>query len=193
MTPNTAKIILVRHGESEGNRDRRFTQSGDVALTDFGREQAKATGLRLRQGHHPSRIIASPYRRAHDTALIIAACFDMPVELDDGFVEQSYGIFAGRPYESLIEDAAFHEGPRWQWRPPEGESLIDVSERAVPALHRVAAASLGQEAVVVSHGGVMLALCAHALGSWDGLTVTPNAGVVIVDYDGTRFSAPRSE
>jgi len=60
----------------------------------------------------------------------------------------------------------------------------------VPAFERLVRGSVGEEVVVVSHGGVMLALCAYVTGSWDGLTVTPNAGIVVVEYGAGRFGPP---
>ena len=184
------RLLLVRHGESEGNRDRTFTQNPDVPLTPFGREQARAAAHRLAKGYRPSRIVASPFTRARQTADIIAAVLGLSVELDAAFREQSFGIFAGQPYEALLTDAAYHEGPRWNWRPQGGESLADVYERVVPAFDRVARGANGQDVVIVSHGGVMVTLCAYVCGSWEGVTVTPNAGVVVVERHDGRYTPP---
>ncbi|HXQ20459.1 MAG TPA: histidine phosphatase family protein [Candidatus Acidoferrales bacterium] len=191
-THNGARLILVRHGESEGNRDRTFTQSPEVPLTPNGREQVRATAERIAASYAPARIVASPYTRARQTAEIIGALLALPVELEAAFREQSFGVFAGQPYDTVLRDAAYHDGPRWQWRPPGGESLMDVSARVVPAFERLAGAAAGQDVVVVSHGGVMLALCAHVTGSWDGLSVTPNAGVVVVERRRGRYAPPHA-
>lgn len=185
------RLILVRHGESEGNRDRKFTQHVDVALTDTGREQARAAGETIARLFKPSRIFASPYARARHTAEIIGEVVGLPVETEPDLREQSFGVFAGQPYESLLSDAAYHDGPRWSWRPTEGESLIDVYERAVPALERIARAWIGHDVIVVSHGGVMLALCAFfGGGDWEKQTVAPNAGIVVVEHTGDTYSLP---
>ena len=187
---HTTRLLLVRHGESEGNRDRTFTQNPDVPLTSVGREQARAAAQRMARRYRPARVIASPFARARQTAEIIAAVLGLPVEFDAAFREQSFGIFAGQPYDALLTDAAYHEGPRWDWRPQGGESLTDVYERVVPAFDRVAQSASGQDVVIVSHGGVMVTLCAYVTGSWDGVTVTPNAGVVVVERHGARYSPP---
>jgi broad specificity phosphatase PhoE len=187
---NKGRLILVRHGESEGNRDRTFTQHVDVALTELGIEQARAAGEIIIERFRASRIIASPYARAYRTAEVIAEMIGLEVEIEPAIREQSFGVFAGQPYESLLSDAAYHEGPRWNWRPQEGESLVDVFERAVPALERIARESAGRDVVIVSHGGVMLALCAFAGGGWEKQSVTPNAGIVAIEHDGTTFGAP---
>jgi broad specificity phosphatase PhoE len=184
------RLLLVRHGESEGNRDRTFTQNAEVPLTPFGREPARATAERIASTYAPSRVVASPFTRARQTAEIIAAVLGLPVAFEAALREQSFGIFAGQPYDALLSDAAYHEGPRWQWRPQGGESLLDVHARVVPAFERLARSGAHQDTVIVSHGGVMLALCAYVTGSWDGITVTPNAGVVVVEYHNGSYRAP---
>jgi len=186
MSPT--RLILVRHGESEGNRDRTFTQSASVPLTPLGREQAGQAAALIAEQFAPQRVVASPFARARETAEIVAAAFGLEVELEAALREQSFGVFAGQPYEALLGDAAYHEGPRWHWRPEGGESLIDVSARVVPAFERLARESAGRDTVIVSHGGVMLTLCAFVAGSWDGLSVTPNAGVVVVEFAEGRYT-----
>ncbi len=155
-----------------------------------GREQALATAQRIVQQYQPARIVASPYVRAWQTAEIIAAVLRLEVESESDLREQNFGVFAGQPYDALLGDAAYHDGPRWHWRPSGGESLMDVYERVVPVFERVARDSAGSDVVLVSHGGVMLALCAFVSGSWDGITVTPNAGIVVIQKCGDRFTPP---
>jgi broad specificity phosphatase PhoE len=60
----------------------------------------------------------------------------------------------------------------------------------VPVFEQITAEGSGRDIVAVSHGGVMLALCAYVTGSWDGITVTPNAGIVVVEHKAGRYSAP---
>lgn len=182
-----ARLILVRHGESEGNRDRRFTQSSKVPITDLGRRQAQEAAEAIAARFRPTRLISSPYVRARQTAEILAARLGLPIEEHEEFREQSFGVFAGKPYESLLSDAGYHDRPRWVWRPPGGESLEDVAARVVPAALRVAEECCGTEVVIVSHGGVMLALSAYVNGGWEGLSVPPNGGIVVLDYAGGSF------
>jgi broad specificity phosphatase PhoE len=187
---STGRLILVRHGESEGNRERTFTQDQRVALTARGREQASAAALQIAKRYKPIRIMASPYLRAWQTAEVIAEVLGLGVQAVPGLHEQNFGIFAGQPYDALLSDPAYHEGPRWHWRPQGGESLTDVYERVVPIFERITGESGGQDVVIVSHGGVMLALCAYVTGSWDGVTLTPNAGIVVVEHRAGRYSSP---
>ncbi|MCK6555137.1 histidine phosphatase family protein [Candidatus Binatia bacterium] len=185
-----ARIILVRHGESEGNRDRTFTQHTNVPLTERGREQARAAGVRIRALCAPARLVASPFARARQTAEIIAGEIDCAVHFEAAFCEQSFGVFAGRPYTAMLDDAAFHEGPRWEWRPPGGESIADVYARAVPAFERLVQSSGADDVVLVSHGGVMFALWAFVAGSWEAARVAPNAGIVVVEHRAGVYEPP---
>jgi broad specificity phosphatase PhoE len=189
-TSPPGRLILVRHAESEGNRDRTFTQHANVPLTGRGRDQARTAAEQIQACYAPVRVVTSPYARARQTAEIIAGMLGLTVQLEAALREQSFGILAGQPYEALLTDAAYHEGPRWRWRPQGGESLADVYERVVPAFERIASSHAGQDVVIVSHGGVMLALCAHVTGSWDGLEITPNAGIVILGHRDSRYSRP---
>jgi len=185
------RLLLVRHGESEGNRDRTFTQHTDVPLTALGRTQARAAALRMAECFRPARLVSSPYARARQTAEIIGAVLGLSVEIEAALREQSFGVFAGQPYEALLTDAAYHEGPRWSWRPQGGESLVDVYDRVVHAFERIARDGAGRDVVVVSHGGVMLTMCRRIAGTWDGLQVTPNAGILVVEHCAGTFQAPR--
>ncbi len=186
------RLILVRHGESEGNRDRTFTQSPEVPLTEIGHRQAQDAAERIRHRHAPQRIVSSPYRRAHQTAEIIARAIGLGIELEPELREQSFGVFAGKPYTALLADASYHEGPRWAWRPEGGESLVDVAGRAVPAVKRIVARAEENEIVIVSHGGVMLAICAHVNGGWEGVPVSPNCGIVIIEIESGRWQIAES-
>lgn len=176
-----SRLILVRHGESEGNRDRTFTRNPEVPLTAQGEAQARAAAARIAEAYAPARLVASPYTRARQTAEIIAARFRLSVEIEAALREQSFGSYAGRPYDALFEDDTYHTTPRTHWRPPGGESLLEVYARVVPAFERIARSNPDDDIVIVSHGGVMLALCAYASGSWEDITVTPNAGVVVIE------------
>jgi broad specificity phosphatase PhoE len=180
------RLILVRHGESEGNRDRTFNRNPDVPLTPYGREQASVAASRIAVDYQPVRIVTSPFTRARQTAEIIAEVFQLPVEIEPALREQGFGTFAGRPYDAMFEDASYHAAPRTHWRPAGGESLLDVYERVVPAFDRIAQVSVGHDVIVVSHGGVMLALCAYVTGAWENVTLTPNAGIVVVEHRGGR-------
>jgi len=142
-------FALVRHGETDWNRERRIQGSTDIPLNDTGRAQAAATG-ELMRGRQWSRIVASPLGRAAETATIIADAIGMPgPELDAAFVERNYGDAEGLTGAEL--DARYPEGAEVPGR----ETREAVAERVVAALHRLAAEHPGESIVVVAHGGVI--------------------------------------
>jgi probable phosphoglycerate mutase len=178
------RLILVRHGESEGNQVRQFSVTPDIELTDLGREQAREAGRRIAATFRPRAVVASSFRRARLTAELIAAEVGhvAPILVEDDLRERSIGELAGQPYESMRRHPTFDVERFWEWRPPGGESLVDVAERASRVLVRLATAYPGDDVVVVSHGGVMLALCAHVEGGWYRPRVAGNCELLVVTH-----------
>ena len=181
------RLVLIRHGESEGNRDRTFTRTPEVPLTDAGRDQVRARADWVAARYSPVRIVTSPFRRARETAAILAERLAVPVTTEDGLRERSFGELAGRPYSALAECDGYDPVNYWTWCPPGGETLDEVVVRAGGALDRVAAEAPDEDVVVVSHGGVMMALWRHVTGAWRAGKVARNAGVVVVEHDGGRY------
>ncbi len=185
------RLILVRHGESEGNRERRFTITPSVPLTARGREQARAAGQRIAREFKPGLVIASPYARARETAEIIAAALSLALEIEPNLFERRFGSLAGESYDVETAALAFDPIARWAWRPPGGgESFEDVRARIAPVLSRLARENPDREVVIVSHGAVMLTAWAYLTGVASGVAVPPNCGIVVVEHDGARFEAP---
>jgi broad specificity phosphatase PhoE len=184
------KLIMVRHGESEGNAIRRFTTSGDAKITELGRRQAHEAALRIKLKFRPTLVIASTFARARETGLIIAAELRIPIEYEAEFREQSLGDLAGQPYESVANDPSFDPKRSWVWRAPGGESHEDVLRRVAPVLDRVARQYPGDEIIIVSHGGVMRSVWAHVTGKWENAHVPPNCGIVVIEHESGRYRAP---
>jgi len=185
------KLILVRHGESEGNRDRRFTTTAQAPMTELGRRQALEAAHTIRALFRPVLIVASPYLRASETARIIADQVAVRVEIHQALYEQDLGRLKGLPYEVVREDPNYEPARSWLWRPPGGESQEDVRRRTGPVLDRIAARYPDSEVVIVSHGAVMRALWAHVEGRWDHARIPPNCGIVLIEHEAGRYDAPR--
>ena len=189
------RLILVRHGESEGNRDRRFSISSEVELTETGREQAREVARRLKARFQPELVISSAFRRARQTSAIIAAELNLPVEVVEDIHERDLGELRGESYERLRELVKlapdFDPKQGWLWRPQGGESYEDVRVRVTAAFDRLRLRFPEHEVVVVSHGGVMLSMWAHITGQWHGAHLPPNCGIVLIEHDGERFELPR--
>ena len=148
-------FILVRHGESEGNRDRRFTSSHLTPLTELGREQALTAARWIAEHCQPELVVVSPFLRARQTGAIIAEQLGLPVEVEADLRERHMGLLAGQPYGLTAGDPTFDRSRFWLWRPAGGENFEDVKARAGAVLDRRAQSHRGRQLVVVSHGGVM--------------------------------------
>jgi 2,3-bisphosphoglycerate-dependent phosphoglycerate mutase len=185
------KLIMVRHGESEGNAIRRFTTSGEAKITELGRRQALEAAQKIKTKFQPIRVIASTFARARETGLIISAELLIPIEYEVEFREMSLGDLAGRPYESVADDPNFDPKRSWAWRPPNGESHEDVLKRVAPVLDRVAGKYPDDQIVIVSHGGVMRAVWAHVTGKWEDAHVPPNCGIVVIEHHAGRYREPK--
>jgi broad specificity phosphatase PhoE len=189
------KFIMVRHGESEGNRDRRFTLSSEVPLTKVGLHQAHQVAQRIGRMFRPELIISSPFRRALHTAEIIGSELKLPIEIVQELHERDLGCLKGHSYDDLralvSKDPAYDPANGWAWKPQGGESYEDVRERVVGAITKLLERYPDNETVIVSHGGVMLAIWAHIAGQWHGAHLPPNCGIVLIEHDGQRMNVPQ--
>lgn len=161
-------IALVRHGETEWNRQRRIQGTTDIPLNDTGRQQAVQTGERL-AGEQWDAVYGTPLSRAAETAQIIARTLELPEPaLLADLAERAHGVLEGLDHagRAAVEaQAATIEGL---------EPRSAVIARATAALAGIAAAHPGGSVVVVSHGGVIHSLMLH-LSEW----TLPGAGYVV--------------
>jgi uncharacterized phosphatase len=142
-------FALVRHGETDWNRERRIQGSTDIPLNDTGREQARATGALL-ASRRWTALVASPLSRAAETARLIGAEVGLgEPELEQRLAERDYGQAEGLTGTEI--DVQFPDGADVPGR----EARESVAERAVAALHDLAARHPGEAVIVVAHGGVI--------------------------------------
>jgi len=184
-----ARLILIRHGESEGNRARVFTLTPAVPLTDRGREQCRAAATWIATRYAPQRIVASPFVRAQQTAEELARVLRVPVEIEHDLRERNYGELAGQPYSSLQSRTDFEPNQYWLWRPPGGETLVEVARRAGAVLDRLVHAAPEDDIVVVSHGATIMSLWWHITGAWREGRVARNAGIVVAEHRAGRWQS----
>jgi len=187
-----ASLILVRHGESSGNRDRIFAADPQaLPLTQLGYAQARAAARLIAGSFQPKLVVTSPFLRAYETARIIAAGSGAPLEVEPNLYERDVGVYRGRSYDSLASAADYAPDRPWAWRPLDGESYEDVLARVGPVLDRLARENPAADVVVVSHGGVMVTLWAHIVGAWDSAWAPPNCGIVQVEHGPDGYRMPR--
>lgn len=182
------RLLLIRHAESEGNRDQVFTATPYVPLTDRGREQARLAAQWIRSRHDPRHVVSSPFARARETAAIIADILGVPVVVEDDLRERDYGALAGLAYAT--PRTGYDRERYWTWRPDQGETLEEVLVRVGAVLDRVATEAPEHDVIVVSHGAVMMAAHRHVTGAWPPVgRVVRNAGIVVVDHREGRYDA----
>jgi broad specificity phosphatase PhoE len=187
-----SKLILVRHGESSGNRDRIFaTSPHDLPLTELGYRQAHEAAQRIAQLFRPELVVTSAYLRASETARIIAGALGLPLEIEPNLHEREIGAHRGRSYDSFLTEPDYDPQRPWAWKPQGGESYEEVQARVGPILDRLAAAHTARDVVIVSHGGVMTALWAYVAGTWDEAHVPSNCGMVLIEYGSQGYSKPQ--
>ncbi len=160
---NYTRLVLLRHGEAEGNRELRYLGTTDAPLTPLGYEQVTQlaqAAARLK----PSAIYSSPLLRARETARALADVVGLSVTVTPELREMDFGA-----WEGLTRAEARALGPEglaaWETgadvAPPAGESLAAVQARVTAFTDTLTARHSGETVALVSHvGPIKLLVCA---------------------------------
>jgi probable phosphoglycerate mutase len=159
-------LILIRHGESVANAQGLLLGRTDAELTERGMAQAAAVRQLL---HAPVLALrTSPLSRARDTAALLG--LDVPVEVDDRWIEVDYGEYECQPLRDVPADVWREWRRNPDFRPAGGETLVEVDARVAAACdelfstNEVGARAREGDVVVVSHVTPIKAAVAWALG-----------------------------
>jgi phosphoserine phosphatase len=161
------RLLLLRHGETAWNRERRYQGWTDTPLSAEGLVQAEAAARELKE-HAFTAVYASPLQRARDTAAAIAIPHGLEVQTDPAFRELGFGEWEGLTLdEARSRYATLYEG--WAKTPhlvspPGGESLAQARERVLAGLHRVRAGHRDEVVCLVAHGIPVRILILEVLG-----------------------------
>lgn len=177
------ELVMIRHGETDMNRELRFQGHVNVGLNATGLEQARRLAARL-AGEVAQAVYASDLLRAQQTAHPIATQLALQPLPEAGLREQNFGRVDGMRVDDIKERhpeawegwLRFHE----DYAMPEGESTRQFHARVMEAVQRLALAHPGEKLVVVTHGGVldMIYRTARSLGlNGPRQSEIPNAGV----------------
>ncbi|MGQ7792338.1 histidine phosphatase family protein [Faunimonas sp. B44] len=161
----TATFLLVRHA-AHGEIGRVLSgRAAGIALAEDGIAQARRLADRLKRDSI-AVVLTSPIQRAAETAAILGDALCLPPKPVEAFTEIDFGAWTGRSFESLKDDpeCRLWNEARSRARPPGGESIQEVQDRAVSALESMRRAYAGLAVVVVSHADVIRAALAHYLG-----------------------------
>ena len=160
-------ILLVRHGETAWNRRRIFRGTRDVPLNENGRAQADLLGERLRD-RRIDAAYSSPLGRARETAERALARCELEIAPEPRLIDFDYGDWTGLEEEEVSRRwpdlfAAWELTPA-SVRPPGGDTLGEVADRAFECMEELAASNSGQTTALFAHRVVNKLLMLKALG-----------------------------
>ena len=169
MTETPTTLMLIRHGETLGNRHRRY-QTYDTPLSDVGRAQAERLAERLAAEPPPDVLYASDLERARETAAIVARRLGLSPVHTPALRELDVGEWKGQSYEEIeVHTPGGLQG--WLERGgveplpgPAGECAADVLRRAGEFLEDVIARHPGERVAIVSHGLTLRVMLAYLEG-----------------------------
>lgn len=161
-----ARLVLLRHGESQWNLENRFTGWVDVPLSAKGVEEAKHAGEKLR-GFTFDRAFSSVLTRANETLRIVLEVIGqtkIPIEKDKALNERMYGDLQGLNKAETAKKYGDAQVKIWRRsydvKPPGGESLKDTAERTLPYYEKMIKPYLlkGETIIIAAHGNSLRAL-----------------------------------
>lgn len=161
------RLILIRHGETEWNKNLRFQGHMDIPLSEEGREQARKLALRLSTEKFDAAY-ASDLSRASETAQAVADYHNLEVKLKPELKEINFGQWEGLTHQEI--DSKYPESmAKWlsdpkETRIPGGESMNEVAQRCKAGISGILADNANKNVLVVAHGGVLRIVVAQALG-----------------------------
>ena len=177
------ELVLIRHGETDMNRELRFQGQVNVGLNATGLVQAQRLAGRL-AGEQAHAVYVSDLLRARQTAEPIADGLSLQPVAESGLREQNFGRVDGLRVEDIQRDhpEAWAGWMRFDehFAMPEGESTREFHARVMEAVQRVVTVHPGEKVVIVTHGGVldMIYRTARSLGlSGPRQSDIPNAGL----------------
>ncbi len=159
----TTTIVLVRHGETDWNRERRYQGHADTPLNEAGRAQARELAEILRS-EDLGAVYTSPLRRASETARIVAGRLGLEARELEPLREIDVGDWQGLTVDEVRTrfperaDVAWHSG----W--PNGETHDELAARVVPALLELGRRHAGDRVLGVTHAGPIRAALSAATG-----------------------------
>ena len=161
-----ARLVLLRHGESQWNLENRFTGWVDVPLSPRGVQEAKNAGEKLRSFTF-DRAFTSVLVRTNDTLRLVLDAIgqsNIPIEKDKALNERMYGELQGLNKDETVKKYGEAQVKIWRRsydvRPPGGESLKDTADRVLPYYAQAIKPSLlkGETILIAAHGNSLRAL-----------------------------------
>jgi broad specificity phosphatase PhoE len=176
MNTTATRVLLVRHGQSQGNAERRFGGHSPTPLSELGQRQAEATARAL-AAEGVTAVYSSDLLRAVQTAEPLARAAGLQVRRTSAFRERSVGLMEGLTFEEAAEKYP-EEYAALLRRDFEhvlrgGESYRQLLDRAAAELDRAIEAHRGGTVAVFSHTGTICILVLHLMGALDAPSLKP--------------------
>lgn len=153
---NRMTLTVIRHGQTTMNEKDLVCGITNASLTSLGIQEAKTASDKLKselsnKGFMFDKIISSPLLRAKQTAEILSQGFNLEISYDERLTEQNYGIFEGK---SRFNEDYLKIRSQFAVRYPEGESMLDLTQRVYPLLMELKNQNSYEHILLVTHGGI---------------------------------------
>lgn len=182
------RIYLVRHGQVEGYKEKRYNGQANVQLTQLGKEESARVCDSLNDISLDA-VYSSDLDRSRYCAELVAAAHDLSVSTCESLRELHFGDWEGRTWaelrESYPEDWQLRLQDLVNFQVPGGESFQDAADRIRPTIRDIITRHLGGAVVLVAHGGVNRVVLLDAIGASLGqaFSIEQDYGCLnIIDY-----------
>ena len=190
------RFIMIRHGFSVANNEKRFAGHLDFPLTEIGRTQAERCAEALKN-EHIDAIYASDLSRAFETAIPIAKAHSLTVIPHKGLREIYAGEWEGKTFDEL--ERCYPESfDVWKTdlgnaHPDGGESVAELFSRILSTLSSLAESNQGKTLCIATHATPIRSVCTAAAGGkaedMSKISWTPNASISLFEYENGSFQA----
>ena len=189
-------LLIVRHGISVTNKEKRYTGHRDVPLAPLGYAQGRAVSRYLLENYKIDAVYASDLCRAVETIRPLADALSLPVNQRRGLREIFLGDWEGKTYEEVKalypETYAMLKTARYLARYEGGESYAEAYERVKTAFLSIARENEGKTVAICSHGGAIRIFLALVLGlpfeaGNEGVPPVCNASLTAVEIEGENM------
>lgn len=190
------KLILIRHGQSEANLERRFAGVYDAPLTELGERQAALSAAYVAENYKVSRVYASDLKRAYFTGKAAADACGAEIVPDERLREISAGAWEGMLFEDIVEkypkDFELFMTNVGVSRATDGESVAELGTRVMGALVDLAERHADETIVIATHATPIRAVQSLVtfgdLAHMKELKWVSNASVSVLAYENGKFT-----
>ncbi len=191
----STRLIFIRHGYSESNKDGLFTGQANINLTDLGRRQAQCAAEYLKD-EKIYKFYSSTLSRAFETAQASAVLRNMDITQVSGLCEINAGDWTEQPFAEIIKNYPkeydLWKNNMYKCSCPKGESVAEFFSRVESTVKAIAQENNGKTICIASHATPIRAICCLALGyepkDIQNVPWSPNASINIIDYKDGIFS-----